>query len=533
MVVVASACKKKQEVRGPDPYIVLDSIVATSAVTWKVYGTIGKAGWTKTVERGIIYEAGGFSAWKSGTRVQISSNDDMLKVEHEIADLPAGKNVSITLYAQGEDEDHYWQCWPVQLHTSALSVSVIDKFSGRGMMMDMGIDPPVSNIPRDKLEIYVGTYKTELKNILASGKIRVLLPDNIPPGKYPIVGKLYSQVAYSQDSITILPGKWTRLANAPFKGRARMAHFVWNNKGFIVGGTLAASNPLYKYKEVWEFDITTRLWTRKNDFPFDIHDAIAFNVNNRIFLIGGTKFNGLKAFNPEIFEYDPAGDTWTSRGVHPQLKTGRSLMAGTALNNKIYIGTGTREGTLYENAIFNSAEWMMYDPATNTWTDLAPVPGAPTRGAACFQDGKDVYLAGGQDINQHVLTSVQKYHVASNTWESLPEIPAALARSQAAVAYVRGVPCLFGGLVDGIEYSNTNNLQRFDFATQKWTEMLPYRTNPNIVIEPWDGTYPVPILGLGLQPAVFPTPAGFILFGGSHHVDGRSYSDVMAEFVAD
>src|SRR5690606_23222705 len=83
-------------------------------------------------------------------------------------------------------------------------------------------------------------------------------------------------------------------------------------------------------------------------------------IGNKGYLGTGNDANGNKT---DFWEYDPATDTWTQKAVVPGY--GRDEAAGFTIGNNGYIGGGYAPKTFYE-----------YNPATNSWTQKANIPGS-------------------------------------------------------------------------------------------------------------------------------------------------------------
>jgi len=103
-------------------------------------------------------------------------------------------------------------------------------------------------------------------------------------------------------------------------------------------------------------------------------------VQGRIYVIGG--FNGVSPLDV-VEEYDPIGNTWTTRTPMP---TARSLVAAGAVDGKIYVVGGYNGMTTVE----------AYDPAADSWTTETSMPNARRNLAAAVVDGV-VYLIGGHN----------------------------------------------------------------------------------------------------------------------------------------
>jgi N-acetylneuraminic acid mutarotase len=105
---------------------------------------------------------------------------------------------------------------------------------------------------------------------------------------------------------------------------------------------------------------------------------------------------------------------------------------GAALGTAVYGNAVTRCGAFIYSASGVSSFpgggdvnlFERYDPSSDTWTSLAPVP-TPVGGAtlACDVAGGKLFLFGGVDVSPASTNLVQAYTVATNTWSNNPPMP--------------------------------------------------------------------------------------------------------------
>jgi N-acetylneuraminic acid mutarotase len=98
----------------------------------------------------------------------------------------------------------------------------------------------------------------------------------------------------------------------------------------------------------------------------------------------------------------------------------RSEAGSVVTNHKLYVFGG------YVNSSFQATTRSdVYDPATNTWTQLADMP-QPITHAGIVADGNTIYLAGGYigGVPSPSTAKVFKYNVTANTWSQGPSLPA-------------------------------------------------------------------------------------------------------------
>ena len=109
--------------------------------------------------------------------------------------------------------------------------------------------------------------------------------------------------------------------------------------------------------------------------------------------------------------YDPAANTWTNVA---SMRVARNHLAGGVSNGKFY-AVGGRGSTDAPTAL------EVYDPQTNAWSTLADMPTGRSGIAAGVVNG-ELYVFGGETPNR-VHGQVEAYNPSSNTWRSLPSMP--------------------------------------------------------------------------------------------------------------
>ena len=79
----------------------------------------------------------------------------------------------------------------------------------------------------------------------------------------------------------------------------------------------------------------------------------------------------------------------------------------------------------------NNNHLQRFDPATNTWTQLTPLPVANSDMGAVYVDGQIVTFGGENAFS--VFNTVRSYNVATKTWSTLPNMAQARHGMGAAV----------------------------------------------------------------------------------------------------
>jgi N-acetylneuraminic acid mutarotase len=177
--------------------------------------------------------------------------------------------------------------------------------------------------------------------------------------------------------------------------------------GATAGGKLyifAGLAPGWKPKAmVVEYDPTSNVWTKKRPMRLASHHVAFASLNDKIYAFGGFAFpgSGPPGWNPvnTAWEYDPATDEWKELTPMP---TRRGAASAGVVNGKIYVTGGANSlPGMTENGIHPArphnvlATVEEYDPATNSWKTVRPLLLARNHHAAVGA-GDKLYVIGGR-----------------------------------------------------------------------------------------------------------------------------------------
>jgi hypothetical protein len=185
-------------------------------------------------------------------------------------------------------------------------------------------------------------------------------------------------------------------------------------------------------------------------------------TNTYLYMIGGEYYNGSTfAITSTVQRYDPAANTWSFVASMPGVFDNNEACT---MNGKIYVPGGyAGSGPPFSNAHY------IYDIATNIWTTGAAVPGVATLWAAvqCDASSNKVYVIGG--YNGTTGTDVTKiYDVATNTWTTGTAMPGARYGQDSGL--ISGAIYAAGGS-DGTNTVTT--VYKYTIASNSWTIVVP------------------------------------------------------------
>ena len=78
-------------------------------------------------------------------------------------------------------------------------------------------------------------------------------------------------------------------------------------------------------------------------------------------------------------------------------------------------------GGLNGSTALASAE--IYDPTSDSWSAIAPLP-QPVYSAAAVADGVGhIFVIGGDNSSGHALNTVYRYTIVTNSWDTMSAMP--------------------------------------------------------------------------------------------------------------
>jgi hypothetical protein len=160
--------------------------------------------------------------------------------------------------------------------------------------------------------------------------------------------------------------------------------YVFNTNGvgrvgkllYVSGGESFSGGFFTIDRSLWAYDPAVNTLTSKAPAPIPVAEGVTGVIGASLYVLPGAAdtstvppigyldydFRGL-------YRYNTTTDVWSSKRPSPHL---HRQAAGGVIDGKLYVAGGRG----------NVADLDRYDPATNTWTTLAPLPaGGPARGA--------------------------------------------------------------------------------------------------------------------------------------------------------
>jgi hypothetical protein len=266
----------------------------------------------------------------------------------------------------------------------------------------------------------------------------------------------------------IAPGSWSLLPAGDLPTQRHEGGYVRVGSLFYLIGGRGTRN-------VEAFDPATGRWTSKSPPPFEIHHFQGVEYDGRIYLLGAmTGRFPTEPPVPRIMIYDPATDRWSEGSEVPADR--RRGGAGVVVHDGlIYVVSGITNGHTDGHVTWVDS----FDPRTGTWRRLADAPRARDHFQAVVIDGK-IYAAGGRrssgatgQVFDLTVPEVDVYDIASNSWTTLPaasNLPTPRAGNSAVV--LDGKLIIIGG-ESGARDTAHPEVDMLDPATGRWTRLAP------------------------------------------------------------
>ena len=224
--------------------------------------------------------------------------------------------------------------------------------------------------------------------------------------------------------------KWAREGLVGLGPRQEHAVAAINNTIYVVGGVIYNDTfSLVTTARVEGFDVEQRRWSVPAPLPHPINHVNLASVKGQLYSFGG------------LVGQHPADPVWLA-----------------------------------------VKECNKYDPKTDTWSSIAPMPGIARASSTIGVYGSTVYIAGGMSRleatangTQDALSTVSSYDTISDTWRGeYPDLPS--PRQHAGGAVVNGILYVIGGReAVGKHYATVFALQ-LD-RPSVWTQRAPMLTS--------------------------------------------------------
>ncbi|KAF3819196.1 hypothetical protein GH733_013346, partial [Mirounga leonina] len=250
---------------------------------------------------------------------------------------------------------------------------------------------------------------------------------------------------------------WTDI-RCPFEKRRDAACVFWDNVVYILGGS-----QLFPIKRMDCYNVVKDSWYSKLGPPTPRDSLAACAAEGKIYTSGGSEVGNSALY---LFEcYDTRTESWHTK---PSMLTQRCSHGMVEANGLIYVCGGSL-GNNVSGRVLNSCE--VYDPATETWTELCPMIEARKNHGLVFVKDK-IFAVGGQN-GLGGLDNVEYYDIKLNEWKMVSPMPwKGVTVKCAAVGSIVYVLAGFQGV------GRLGHILEYNTETDKWVANSKVRAFP-------------------------------------------------------
>lgn len=265
---------------------------------------------------------------------------------------------------------------------------------------------------------------------------------------------------------------WSEKALFPGTARQYSTAFTLNSKAYIIGGYSESGVAL---KDVWQYDGFTNTWTQLNDFPGVARwHATALSIQGQGYMGMGTTSDSTLA---DFWKYNADLDSWLQLADYPG-GPNRSVLGFPLLNEGIF-GEG-----FDINPISYAASWYCFNPGTETWTGIAPLPAGLRAYGTAVSNEYNAVICGGMDEN-NVIRNECYFLDHTKTWRIANPLPVGGLRGSKGFS-LNGQFYLGTGLNDN--FNRVSDFYKLTLPVTSITESLlfpnPSKDYFNLVSEP-------------------------------------------------
>lgn len=200
----------------------------------------------------------------------------------------------------------------------------------------------------------------------------------------------------------------------------------------------------------------SRSWYQKSHVGGDArHRCTGFSIGNKGYYGGGHINSGAVVTYSDYWEYDPATNSWTQIADFGGGQ--RYHSSAFVIGNVAYVGCGEDESSNY------NADFWKYVPEVNTWIQISDIPGEPRRGGTAFAINGIGYYGLGQSLDGYHF-DFYSYDPSLDTWTPIADFIG--EQRSAAVNFVLDNKAYVGtGHIVGDAVSD---FYMYDPATDTW-----------------------------------------------------------------
>ncbi|AYD03052.1 kelch-like protein [Neorhizobium sp. NCHU2750] len=255
-------------------------------------------------------------------------------------------------------------------------------------------------------------------------------------------------------------GTWLSRAALPTPESEMGGGAALNGKIHIVGGWGSKSDHFI-------YDAADDKWMKGAPLPRGGNHVPVTVLDGRLYALGGFAGANRDPFT-DVYVYDPQLDRWST--VAPLLR-GRGAGAADVVNGRIHLVGGATSW----NGERTSISWHeAYDPKTDKWSMLQPIPGGRDHLGVAAYKGNLHAIGGRFNLSSFNSDFHHAYHADTDSWE--PRAPMPTPRSAHGLVVYRDRLFAMGGEASLVINKKVvwahvfGQMESYDPATDTWQQ---------------------------------------------------------------
>lgn len=240
--------------------------------------------------------------------------------------------------------------------------------------------------------------------------------------------------------------RWRDLAPMP-RGISHAGVVAFNGKIYVIGGFTAIVHAV-ALDQVLEYDVAANSWRQLPPVNSRRGSVGVAVVGGKLHAIGGRGLNNVTVATHEVYDpasgkWSQAAPLPTARDhIGVAVVDGRIHIFGGRISNHVADNSVPMSGTVAFNNLnngFNTPLHDVYDPATDSWQSAPPLPTARSNGAAVYYHGLILYVGGeckkpNPNGGGDTFAENEAFDPKTNQWLTLAPLPAGRQGFGAAIA---------------------------------------------------------------------------------------------------
>lgn len=265
---------------------------------------------------------------------------------------------------------------------------------------------------------------------------------------------------------------WGDESPCPKTGAYGQALLSTDEALWVVRDATATSTPNF-----WRYDPWSDSWENRDvssvpDGNFRNGTAMAWDQDTAIYALGGARYEDRA--RTSFWRYEISVDSWTELAPTPGAQGAGNALTWSGWDQSLYAMLGSRT---------HGTRFVRYRPDTETWTVLSAPPERTDDGAAlAWAGGPKLYALSGEYKETSPVFDFWEYDISTDTWSYLADVPDAGGVGDGGSLLWAGdfdsrlAPYLYATSGGAFDETPGTLFLRYSIARDEWYPMpsLPY-----------------------------------------------------------